>query len=279
MTNEKPFRRIAGLGALATAVAAAGVYLANPARAVQHGDPTPASAHPYAVALMLDGAGYGKQYCSGTLIAPTKVITAGHCYDPYPPRPDVPYPPEPRKEADRWTVVAGRDDLRSTTTGAEAKVTRIWIDPRYYTDDVDLAIMTLDRPLPYQPLPVAGPDDAALYAEGTPATLFGWGLDETRQLPTGLNSASLAVHDAATCTAIFAKLPHPRQTFETGRDLCAGTGGEGNPRPDKHDSGGTLEAGGKLVGVTWGSDLVDGPYCYTKMATFKAAIDAEVARS
>ena len=38
-------------------------------------------------------------------------------------------------------------------------------------------------------------------------------------------------------------------------------------------------AGGKLIGIAWGSDLVDGPYCYTKVATFKAAIDAEVARS
>lgn len=269
-----------------SAMAAIGVTLAPHASAVQHGRTATTSAYPWVVSLQLDGVGSGKQYCGGTLVAPTKVVTAGHCYDPYPPDPDAPYPPEPPKAADRWTVVAGRTDLRRTDQGAEAKVAQVWVHPGYYGQDrVDLAVFTLDRPLPFRTLPLAGPGDGALYAEGTPATVLGWGLVDKPSgpvLPHDLHQGAQTVHSADVCERVYTgDSPHNAGMFTSGSYLCAGEDGRAVARPDKHDSGGPLYARGKLIGVVSGgrNSADPSPSLYAKIATHHAELTAEINRA
>jgi hypothetical protein len=71
------------------------------------GNPASIGDHTWTVTLMLDGNTPDKQECSGTLVAPTKVVTAAHCYDYEAGDTGQPYPPSPPRVAKRWTVIAG----------------------------------------------------------------------------------------------------------------------------------------------------------------------------
>ena len=105
MTNRRT-ARVAGLAAFTAMLVAGGVYAASDASAIQNGTSASVDTYPWTVALMLDGASPDKQECSGTLVSPTKVVTAAHCYDYEAGDTTHPYPPSPPKEPKRWTIVA-----------------------------------------------------------------------------------------------------------------------------------------------------------------------------
>jgi hypothetical protein len=58
--------------------AVAGLLAAGSANAIINGEPD-GSGHPYVVALRLIGPNGVASLCSGTLVSPTVVVTAGHC--------------------------------------------------------------------------------------------------------------------------------------------------------------------------------------------------------
>ena len=63
---------------LPTVLGAALLFGALPAGAVVHGEPDN-GAHPYVAMLALPDASGGGQRCTGTLVSPTVIVTAGHC--------------------------------------------------------------------------------------------------------------------------------------------------------------------------------------------------------
>jgi hypothetical protein len=105
-------------------------------------------AHPYAGALVVDGA----VQCSGVLIAPTIFITAGHC----------------GADGSRVAVSfdAQQDERRNLLGGT------LEVDP---AKKADLAVVVLDVPAPVAPalLPGAGAADAL--AKGASLTSVGYG--------------------------------------------------------------------------------------------------------
>lgn len=182
---------------------------------------------PWAVYLT-DPSGF--QFCGGTLVAPTKVITAAHCMSTVTPT--------------AIRVVAGRDD-KQATAGETGTVTSAWVSPDFQSvgRGLDVAVLTLAAPSTRAPLPLAGPADAALYRAGTAARVYGWGANaEGGPASRYLSGATVPMRDDGYCRA-------GDQGFDPSLLTCAGYD-VGGVDSCQGDSGGPLVAGGKLIGIT-----------------------------
>ena len=129
---------VAALAALTVATTALAVTGSTP-----DGD-----AHPYAGALLVDGA----VQCSGVLIAPTIFATAGHC----------------GADGSRVAVsFASRLDDGGSLLGGTLEV-----DP---AKKADLAVVVLDGPAPVAPASLPGAGAADALAKGASVTSVGYG--------------------------------------------------------------------------------------------------------
>ncbi|MFG1605337.1 trypsin-like serine protease [Actinoplanes sp. NPDC049265] len=200
--------------------------------------------------------------CTGTVIDPTHVLTAGHCTVDFP-----------------WgttSVIAGRDDLSNQAAGFVARVSNTWTHQGYNYQDLlndpnavpldDVAVLTLKDALPsaYTPQQLAD-QGAADPAGGTPATIVGYGVTDENNNDSGILRAG-AVQIAADSTC--ASTAQWGTKFDPNRMMCAGL----PPTTDTcfGDSGGPIftgAAGSYLqVGITdWGSSN-----CGAKLGVFEA---------
>lgn len=216
------------------------------------GEPTSAAAHPWVVALARGNS--DAAYCGGALVAPDRVVTAAHCVSGYPAR--------------SIRVIAGRTDLRSNK-GEERWVMRYWINPGYEapTEGDDVAVLLLDHPVPYRPVPLETDHDA--YRAGAPATVFGWGYtSEAGPTSPVLRSAEVPLIADSDCAAIY-------EEFDSRDMVCAGEPG-GGVDACYGDSGGPLIASGRLIGITsWGSGCgrERAPGVFVRVASYADDID------
>ncbi|WP_236239942.1 trypsin-like serine protease [Streptomyces sp. CC228A] len=214
-------------------------------------------------------------FCGGVLIGPAKVLTAAHCV-----------------AGVDWTqqgiAVAGATQAASDGVGGEpnwhggtpALVKRQWVHPSYDGDiRNDIAVLTLDRPMPHKPLRTVTPNDTASYAAGTTATVYGWGRTSGAPGSEGsqtLKRADLPIQADSACTSF----PAGAANFVPGEMFCAGEPAGGTDAttvsPCNGDSGGPLIVGGRIAGiVSWGvEDCIEaGAYSmYAKVSTFAGAI-------
>jgi secreted trypsin-like serine protease len=135
--------------------------------------------------------------CTGTVVAPRVVLTAAHCVE----------------DLDRGGLTPAHEYALATgvTSPEEAKPENIFriteahafpgFDPG--TLHGDAGILILDRPTAAPTLPLAGPEDAALYAGGETVQLAGWGLTQAnaKQEPSGLRTTSMIVETPSVCKA------------------------------------------------------------------------------
>ncbi|MEU1123550.1 trypsin-like serine protease [Streptomyces sp. NPDC005899] len=227
-----------------------------------------------------DDVGY---FCGGSVVAPSKVVTAAHCVKGF-----------------KWyldsTVIVGTDQLPTDTGEVDADgypvfdfhggqlrgAYRQWNHPAYddVTIDNDVAVLTLTSPVNVKPLPIMRNTDTAVYNAGTAAKVYGWGRTSSTEegLAQTLKVAPAAINTNAACQAAWGT------NYVVGHMVCAGSPGTGSDAGTttacNGDSGGPLVANGMLVGVvSWGAEdcSAQGAYSvYAKMSTYSAPVKARV---
>ncbi|GAB3563575.1 serine protease [Amycolatopsis endophytica] len=211
------------------------------------------SDHPYAVYLTDKN---GNQFCGGVIVSPAAVATAAHC----------------AKAVSRaeLRVVAGRQDKR-TNDGRTVSVRDVWM-PSGFTDPGqgdDVAVLKLSQSLPYQAANLPG--DESLYAEGTKATVMGWGRTADGGARSDvLRSAVVPIVSDSSCRSSYSN-------YDSRSMVCAGYP-QGEVDACQGDSGGPLVVGDTLIGiVSWGDGCArpGKPGVYTRVTTYADEIRSE----
>jgi len=224
------------------------------------------TAIPYVAMLIYQGANSRYYGCAGTLVAPTKVITAGHCVDDRVP----------------VEIIIGRAKV-SDSDGESHGVASISIHPRFNvgTLENDLAVITLDQPSIASPLPIATKGMLANLTYDSELKIHGWGYTDPRFLyPSNtLKEAIVRYIPKYVCNSslFYDKIIGPGM-------ICAGFI-EGETDSCGGDSGGPLtfnfNQSQYLLGlVSWGASAACAqahrPGVYTDLTYFNAWVEQEI---
>ncbi|MCK7627831.1 serine protease [Streptomyces sp. RS10V-4] len=257
----------AALGALALILAVPASAAAD--ESVVGGKPARPSQSPWAVALTSHqrfGNQRSGQFCGGVLVGHATVVTAAHCLG----REVLGLP---WQEVRDLRVVVGRNNLTGKG-GHEVKVAKVWVNPRYnsWTNEGDMAVITLEKRVPNRPIRIAGPDDDA-YLPGRAATVYGWGdMTGDGSYASRLRSARVNVLRDSVCARAYPGSADGM--YKAASMLCAGEP-KGGRDACQGDSGGPLVVHGRLVGlVSWGTGCgrPGSPGVYTRASALLPAI-------
>ncbi|MET8975203.1 serine protease [Streptomyces sp. NPDC004539] len=246
----------------ATAAAAAGLLLGTPSASaapqpIVGGTTTTTSSYPF---MMQITDASQNQFCGGTLVSATKVVTAAHCMA--------------GETTSSVRVVGGRTYLNGTN-GTVSRVTDIWVHPDFtsVTGGDDVAVLTLATAMPYTPVSYVSATQTNVYAAGTTARILGWGTtSESGSSSNQLRTATVPIVSDSSCGSSYGS------DFVRSDMVCAGYT-SGGTDTCQGDSGGPLIIGGVLAGITsWGEGCAEAGYpgVYTRLTTFSTLVTSEV---
>ncbi|WP_371663452.1 serine protease [Streptomyces sp. NBC_00280] len=248
---------VATAAAASTALIAAPGVVAAP-QPIVGGTTTTAATYPY-VMQITDAS--QNQFCGGTLVSATKVVTAAHCMV---------------DETTSSVRVVGGRTYRNGTNGTVSRVTKIWIHPSYTdaTNGDDVAVLTLATSMPYTAASYVTSSQTSVYAAGTTARIIGWGTTSSNGSSSNqLRTATVPTVSNASCTSSYGS------SYIASDMVCAGYTA-GGVDTCQGDSGGPLMIGGVLAGITsWGEGCAAAGYpgVYTRLTTFSSLVATQVA--
>jgi secreted trypsin-like serine protease len=156
-------------------------------------------------------AGYA---CTGTVVAPRVILTAGHCVEDIESSSIV--------EPSRIGVATGVSNLTKIPQANISEVVQVLAYPNFDPTKLqgDAGLLILAAPVAAPPIAMATSADAALYEPGTELTIAGWGIDDrnTGHAPNQLQAAQVPVEEAARCKR-GTKRFYP--FFDPSRQVCA----------------------------------------------------------
>ncbi|EMD29253.1 trypsin-like serine protease [Amycolatopsis azurea] len=197
------------------------------------GVPASVKDYPFAIAALREGGSRPKgQSCSGSVVAPRKVMVAAHC----------------KELAGEKSVLYGLDDLKSTG-GTQLKAVDYQLHPKFTQpwNGYDVAIITTDADIPVPAggyAKVATSADTGLETPGKDGFSLGYGKKTQNDSPADvtLQKLTLPIVNANQCTGV-----------ENGVDpktmICAGYS-DGRKTVLPGDSGGPFIVNGVVVGIT-----------------------------
>lgn len=191
--------------------------------------------------MYFDAAGNPEFICTGTVVAPNVVLTAGHC--------GVDETTGAPIDPSGYAVVTGSVDWTNQAARQVSGVSRVVVNPAYnsVTDGYDAALLVLSTPTSAPAIPLATTADSYLETGGTGAVIAGWG--ETYYgdplIQDELQWADTVVQDGSICAQ---HIPD----FDTSSQLCAINPPDFLTGTCNGDSGGPLAAfnpSGQLVEI------------------------------
>jgi secreted trypsin-like serine protease len=252
---------------IGVALLAAGLMLAAPAGAVSGGKKANVADAPY-IAALPDG-------CTGTLIAPDRILTAGHCVDNFSPT--------------NFRVHLGTSHNPGWTDGG-IPTRGFSVEPRFKESfpfahrspqnaiaQYDVGIILLAQPVTdVTPMKLGTAADEKI---GKTGSLFGYGLSNSlpRNFSTALRTGDMTIIAASKCAKAY-----PKAIIAS--EICA------QDLKSKHaplvqacpgDSGGPFLVHGVQIGITsWGPEVKDAkcgvkplPGVYMRVSSFASFIN------
>lgn len=213
--------------------------------------------------------------CSGTVVAPTVVLTAAHCV--------VDAATGNPRAASGIAVSVGRVERADTSGGQDLSAADVRVHPAYDARAIrsDAALIFLSAAAAVAPVPLASPAEAALAAPGARAAFAGWGAisgsarDASSRLLT--TTTTLLADDA--CRRLLGG------DFDAAVTLCAVDGPGFASSTCRGDSGGPLllqrgDGAWVQAGITsWGSLGCDPrvPQAFTRVSAISDWVAGQLA--
>jgi trypsin len=222
----------ATLVAAPTAGATASSAVPRAHSSVVGGDRADPAKWPFAIAIFRKG----RMHCSGSVIAPTKVLTAGHCVAGF--------------NLANFQVIVGRPTLRDASVGQAIGVTSGRIHPDFEQTGLhDVAVLNLAQPADVTPVALATPQQNAVLAPaGAQLEVAGYGATNPfgTHLSGFLKSTVEQVRTEKRCLKAYT-----RDLFATESMICAlGARRKNGGRFKIHTSACSGDSGGPLIADT-----------------------------
>ena len=213
------FRRVLAVSVITVALLGAA---AAPSSAVVGGGNASPGEYPSVAEIT-----FGPFLCTGTLIAPNWVLSAGHCGSVTGAAVATPasWPPQ---------LINVRVGGVTQSDGENLSVSQVVMHPDYLlTSGYDISLLQLSSSSTMAPTQVAGAGERSIWSAGTLETIVGWGAtSEGGDTPDNLQEAQVPITTDAYCGGAY-------DDFDAATMVCAGFP-EGGVDTCQGDSGGPM---------------------------------------